>query len=183
MSGGATGRALAHILGVALAGLGVDWFLRWAERTPPEVARFRLDGFRAERSTSVRVLLIALLAVAVGLPAIAVQGASLVRRYALRPVLYQALEGQAADWLRAHSDRGATVLGSRRLRYLADRPAHPLWPDGGRDPEPLADFLSAMAQDPPAYMVSSRTLAWDRVTRTGWFQARYAAVAPVCFAL
>jgi hypothetical protein len=176
LSGGATGRALAHILGAVLAASGADWFLRWAERTPPEAARFHLDGFRAQPSTPVRVLLIAALGIAVGLPGAAVQAASLLRRYALRPVVYQALEGQAADWLRTNSDRRATVVGSPRLGYLADRPAPALWLASRADPEPLADFLSAMGQDPPTYIVSSRTLGWDRVARTGWFQARYAPV-------
>jgi hypothetical protein len=105
------------------------------------------------------------------LPGIA-QVSSLSHRYRFRPVVFQSLETQAGNWLRQHSRPTATVLGSARVGYFADRVT---WPWSGHMPheEALAKRVGAWNLSPPAYCVSFRSIAWDHVTRTGWFQDLY----------
>nr|NIV36863.1 hypothetical protein [Anaerolineae bacterium] len=84
----------------------------------------------------------------------------------------QELERQAADWLRAHSEPTATVFGSQRIGYLADRPTL-VWDGSDSDPAELAALVVALNEDPPGYCVSLRSIAWDRLARTAWFQDGY----------
>jgi hypothetical protein len=158
LTGGLTARAMIVTLGLFLTGLGVDWAIQWIG------AR---KAFRLSRLTLVvgAVLI-------VGLPLGIAQVSSLWQRYQFRPVVRQALEQQAADWLRAHSDPTATVLASARLAYLADRAPFPC--DGSEaDQEELPLLLKALSEEPPGYCVSSRSIAWEYLTQTHWFQERY----------
>jgi hypothetical protein len=98
---------------------------------------------------------------------------SLLQRYRFRPVVRQELERQAADWLRVHSEPTATVFGSQRIGYLADRPTLP-WDGGESDSAELADLVKALNEDPPEYCVSLRSIAWDRLVRTDWFRDGFA---------
>lgn len=155
--GTAAGIPLAT-LGLFLAGLGVDWLVEWVEAR----SLVRLD----------RPALALGLALVAGLPLGIAQASSLLQRYQFRPVVLQELEGQAAGWLRAHAEPAAVVLSSERVGYLTDRSVLP-WDGTGGGREDLAALLEILSQDPPEYCVSFRSLAWDRLTRTEWFQDAY----------
>jgi hypothetical protein len=157
-SGGGAARAAAATLGLFVAGLGVEGLIRWVERR---------DVVRLDR----RVLAVGL-ALLAALPLGVAHASSLVRRYRFRPVVHQALEGRAADWLRAHSEPTATVLGSQRLGYLADRSTF-AWDGVSSDPAALTALMKALNEDPPEYCVSLKSIAWDRLERTDWFQDSY----------
>jgi hypothetical protein len=159
LGGGAAAGAGIATLGLFLAGLGVDWGIEWMEARDV----VRLD----------RVTLGVGLALLAGLVLGMAHGASLLQRYRFRPVVRQELERQAADWLRAHSEPTATVFGSQRIGYLADRPTLP-WGGSESDPAELADLVKILNEDPPEYCVSLRSIAWDRLVRTDWFQDGYA---------
>jgi hypothetical protein len=160
LGGGAASGAGMATLGLFLAGLGVEWAIVWME------AR---GVVRLDRATlAVGLALVAGLALGVA------QGSSLVQRYRFRPVVRQELEGQAADWLRAHSEPTAMVFGSQRIGYLADRPTFPReWDGSESDPAKLAAQVVALNADPPGYCISLRSIGWDRLVRTEWFQDGY----------
>jgi hypothetical protein len=161
LSGGMAAGAMLATLGLFLAGLGVDWITRWIE-THDVV---RLDRF----------VLAVSLALIGGFPLGVAQASSLLQRYQARPVARQELEQQAGDWLRANSEPSATVLGSARVGYLADRATLP-WDGGQSDQAELALLLKSLADNPPEYGVSFRSLAWDHLMRTGWFRNGYEPV-------
>ncbi len=158
LSGYRAAGATLTVAGLFLAGLGVDWSIRWVE-THHVV---RLDRLRLTLS----------LALAAGLPLGLAQAATLWQRYQFRPVARQELEQQAGDWLRAHSEPTATVFGSQRLGYLAERET---WSWDGTEGElsDLAALLQPLAQEPPQYCVSFRSIAWERLIKTDWFQDGY----------
>jgi hypothetical protein len=158
LSGGAAARAMMTVLGLFLVGLGIGWFIKWIEMHN----LVRLDRF----TLAVSLVLVA------GLPPGIAQASSLLQRYQFRPVIRQALEQQAADWLRAHSEPTATVLGSERVGYLADRPTFP-WDGGNSGSVELANLLGPLTESPPAYCVSFRSIAWDSLMQTTWFQDGY----------
>ena len=161
LSGGPAAGAMLATLGVFLAGLGVDWIVEWMGAHDV----VRLD----------RPVLAVSLALIGGLPLGVAQASSLLQRYPSRPVIRQELEQRAGDWLRAHSDPAATVLGSGRVGYLADRATLP-WDGGRSDQAELASLLRSLADNPPEYCVSFRSLAWDDLMRTGWFRNGYEPV-------
>ena len=158
LSGDAASGGMLAALGLFLAGLGLDRIIKWIERH---------DVVRLDRLT-----LAVSLALVAGLPLGIAQASSLLQRYQLRPVVRQELEQRAGDWLRAHSEATATVFGSERVGYLADRATLP-WDGGKSDQAELADLLKALNENPPRYCVSFRSLAWDHLMRTDWFQDRY----------
>jgi len=158
LSGDAASGAMLAALGLFLTGLGLDRIVKWIERH---------DVVRLDRLT-----LAVGLALVAGLPLGIAQASSLLQRYQLRPVVRQELERQAGDWLRAHSEATAAVLGSERVGYLADRPTFP-WDGSKSDQAELANLLKALNENPPRYCVSFRSLAWDHLMRTDWFQDRY----------
>jgi len=158
LSGGAAVGAMVTVLGLLLAGLGVEWIVRWVETHD----LVRLDG----------VALAVSLTLVAGLPLGVAQVSSLVQRYQSRPVVREALERRAADWLREHSGPDATVLGSERVGYLADR-ATIAWDGGGSDPEEFANLLEPLTENPPTYCVSFRSIAWHSLMQTVWFKDGY----------
>ncbi len=105
------------------------------------------------------------------LPGIA-QAASLSHRYRFRPMAFQDLEDQAGNWLLQYTQPTATVLGSARVGYLADRVTWP-WSGHVTHEGELMKLVGAWNLSSPAYCVSFRSIAWDHVTRTGWFQDLY----------
>jgi hypothetical protein len=161
LSGDAVAGATLATLGLFLVGLGADWIIKWIE------AHYvpRLD----------RLTLAVVVALVAGLPLGIAQLSSLVQRYQLKPVVRLELERQAADWLRAHSEPTAMVLSSQRVGFLADRAAL-AWDGGMSQPAELARLMRALTENPPAYGVSFRSIAWDRMVRTGWFEDRYEPV-------
>jgi hypothetical protein len=161
LSGGTAARAMLATLGVFLAGLGIDQIGEWIGAH---------DIVRLDRSA-----LAVSLALIGGFPLGVAQASSLLQRYPSRPVVRQELEQRAGDWLRANSDPAAAVLGSARVGYLADRATLP-WDGGQSDQAELASLLRSLADDPPEYCVSFRSLAWDHLTRTGWFRNGYEPV-------
>ena len=158
LSGGAVARATMAVIGLFLVGLGIEWVIRWLDVHN----LVRLDRL----SLAVGLTLVA------GLPLGIAQTSSLVQRYQFRPVAKHALEQRAADWLQAHTEPTATILASERLGYLADQLTLP-W-DGNRiDPAALSSLLESLTENPPAYCVSFRSIAWDSLMRTLWFQDGY----------
>jgi hypothetical protein len=163
LSGDAMAGAMTATLGLVLAGLGIDTLSRAIrKRVKIPVARTRL---RHLALTTGLVLIIAS-------PLVIAQVSSLLHHYRLRPVHRQALERQAGEWLRAHSESTATVLSSARIGYLSDRSTLP-WNGDASDAAKWATLTEALARDSPDYCVSYRSLHWDRLTRTGWFQDNY----------
>jgi hypothetical protein len=157
-SGGIAASAMVAVLGLLLAGLGVEWIVRWVETHD----LVRLDGV----ALAVSLMLVA------GLPLGVAQVSSLVQRYQSRPVVREALERRAADWLRAYSEREATVLGSERVGYLADRTTI-AWDGSERGPGELANLIEPLTEDPPAYCISFRSIAWHSLMQTVWFKDGY----------
>jgi len=153
-----TARAMGITLGLFLAGLGIDWIIQWVEAHT--VSRL---------GHSTLVMSVALIT---GLPLGIAQASSLLQRYQSRPVTRQELERRAGDWLRVYSEPTATILSSERVGYLADR-ATLTWRGDRSDPAELGNLVRVLNQDPPKYCVSFRSIAWDRLTRTDWFQDGY----------
>lgn len=158
LSGNATGWAMLVTLGLFLTGLGVEWAIDW------------IDARGLARLS--RPALAACVVLVAGLPPAAAQASSLFQRYPFRPSIRQELEQQAGDWLRSHSEPAASVLGSERVGYLADRPGL-AWNGREDDQARLANLLQDLSLNPPTYCVSFKSMAWDRLTRTGWFQDGY----------
>jgi hypothetical protein len=145
-------------LGSVLAGLGVDALARTILE-PPQTRRPAL-------AMGLVLLLASPLAIA--------QGSSLLHRHRIRPIGLQALEGQAAAWLRTYSEPAATVLSTARVGFLAGRPTV-TWDAVESDATEFAALAAALSKHPPDYCVSYRSLAWDRLVRTAWFQSDYAS--------
>lgn len=161
LNGSAVAGAMMISAGLFLSGVGIDWIVAQVEAC---------DAVRLDRVT----LTVSLALVAGGLLGVA-QASSLQHRYQLRPVVRQALEAQAGDWLRAHSEPAATVFGSERVGYLADR-ATISWDGSESDQAELASHLQTLNRELPAYCVSFKSIAWQRVIQAGWFQDNYAPV-------
>jgi len=195
--GGEVAGVLLATLGFLLAGLGIAWLMRWVERRPevprPKVPRCsrawhmpsrqmprrsRAHSRARSRAEMLRVRGLRLavgLALLAGLPLALAEAASLWHRYQARPVVRQQLERAAGIWLREYSAPTAVVWGTERVGYLAERPTLG-WKAAGSAPAHLWTLLRSLAVDPPAYCVTSRSLAWDRVVRTAWFKDSYEAV-------
>ena len=166
LEGGAVAFGVLTTVVVFLAGLGVEWIV--------ESVRQR-GAFRFSQ----HVLAVSL-AVVCGLPLGVAQASSLVERYLFRPVVRQELEDLAGEWLRAHADQnpsdpGATVLGSARVGYLADRSTL-VWDGNVSDQAALMSLLVPLVESPTTYCVSSRSIAWDHLVQTGWFRQSYVSL-------
>jgi hypothetical protein len=158
-SGGSVAGALFAVEGALLAGLGIDRGIHWVETQD----LFRLDRF---------ALVVSFTAMA-ALPLGVAEASSLLRRYPHRPVVRQALERQAGEWLSTHSGPQATVLGSERVGFLADRPTFP-WDGSATDAARLVSLIEAPNGVTPEYCVSVRSIPWNQMINTTWFQDRYA---------
>jgi hypothetical protein len=156
--GSLAARAMMITLVLFLTGLGVHWVIGQIKT--------RSLTYLNRATLTLSVMLIA------GLPLGIAQISSLVQRYQLRPVAHQELETQAAGWLRTHSEPTATVFGSERLGYLADRATFS-WDRHTGDPG-AALLLKALSENPPEHLVSFRDITWEYLTRTRWFQNTYA---------
>ncbi|RLC62678.1 MAG: hypothetical protein DRI48_09300, partial [Chloroflexi bacterium] len=167
--GGRVGGALLVSVGVFLAGVGGDAISLLVGRG---VRDFRRGGRRGLVQPG-RVAMAASIALVIGLPLGVAQLSSLWQRYQVRPVTRHDLERRAGSWLRAHSEPTDVILGSERVGYWADRVLIP-WDGGRSDPAELASLMQAVSEDPPDYCVSVRSIAWDHVMRTGWFEDSYA---------
>jgi len=156
--GGAVAGAMMVTLGLFLTGLAMDWVVKWIEGH---------DLLRLDRlMLAVSVMLVG------GLPLGVAQASSLFQRYPFRPAVRQELEQQVGNWLRTQSEPAALLLASERVGYLADRPTLS-WEGSESDQAGLDLVLDVLSERPPAYCVSFRSLAWDRLVRTGWFQDEY----------
>jgi hypothetical protein len=147
-----------------LAGLGAVQAARWVRAR----ARVQID----------RRALTAGLAALTLLPLIVAQSTSLATRFRERPAARRALDQHASAWLSAHSEPGEVVLGPPWIEVPLDRPAL-LWDGRSGLPAELSEILAALRANPPLYVVSMRTVAWDRLIRSGWYVERYAPVETV----
>lgn len=155
-SGDTVAPAMVFSVGVLLAGMGIG-----------VLARTLHDRAKVRRLASA-----AGLALLFASPLAFAQASSLAHRHRFRPVALQALEGQAAAWLRAHSEPTATVLGSARVGFLSDRATYP-WDGDSSDAAAYTALVEALSRRPPDYCVSNRGLGWDGLIRTAWFQDDY----------
>jgi hypothetical protein len=114
-----------------------------------------------------RYAMLATLAVILTLPLLLLHGVALGRKFGNRPVDYWQMERQAGRWLNEYSEKTATVFASAHVNYFAGRVSLPLSPVGD------GIKFSANSSD---YLVTTRNLAADQLTRTEWFQERYEAI-------
>jgi hypothetical protein len=158
LTSGPAAEVMVITMGLLLTGLGVQWIIQWIKARNLT----RLDHI----TLAAGVMLLA------GLPLGIAQASSLAQRYQARLVAHHAVEQQAGDWLRDHSEPTATVFGSERLGYLADRATFP-WHKHEHDRDELALLLKTLSENPPEYLVSSRGIYWDQITQTRRFQEIY----------
>jgi hypothetical protein len=162
--GGVAAAATVGTLGLVLTCIGAAGLITWLETE----RYLRGEG----------ALLRFGLALVVLLPVGAAQTASVVDRARAGLAVHRELEAQAGAWLQEESPPDAAVLGSARLGYLARRETW-IWggaPLGSRTPDQLDPAVAALKEEPPDYCVSYRSLAWDDLLRTGWFQDTYMPV-------
>jgi len=155
LAGGVAGITVAAVTLLFWVGLGVEAITRWLIVR----ARFQLPP------PLVRAGLVAVLI----LPLALAHLSSLGVRYQQRPVTLAILEERVGAWLQQHSAADATVLGSWRVGFLAQRPALN-W--NGR-PADLAHLAQTLSVNRPDYVVSDQSLAWQMATYLGWFQEHY----------
>jgi len=158
---GTTG-VLAYSMAMWLGGAGIEAIARWlADR-----ALLRVSGDAVG-------LIAALMAV---LPLTVAQTISLAQFLPVTPNSHGDLEGQAAEWVRATSSPDDSVMGSARLGYLSERPTL-LFEGRVQDAGELAMLMVILRTAPPDICVSCRSLAWDDLQRSGWFQNTYYVAA------
>jgi hypothetical protein len=124
----------------------------------------RLVAVSTQDASLVLTLLLAL-------PLLLAQGSSLRQRYQARPLAHAALLAQTGDWLAVEGEEQMSVLAPAAL---AGKIPQRLWlfPELST-PADWGTFINALDAAPPQYIVSSNTLMWDRLVRTGWFKDRY----------
>ena len=115
------------------------------------------------------------LSLLIALPLIFARGSALYAAKSARPVALSSLQADAGEWVRTHSAAGDVVWGDLRAGVAARRPVI-VWTGESAQGEAIMRELAALSLDPPAFCVSSRSLGWDRLTRTGWFDERYQPV-------
>jgi hypothetical protein len=106
------------------------------------------------------------------LPLLLLNLLTLGQLYAVRPLDQMALQAQAAAWLRANSDPAALLFAPQRIAYLAGRPSIAAQVERLRD-DNVGRMVAQLLGQTPDYVVAEGTPAWDYVTRTTWFKARY----------
>jgi len=143
---------------VVTAAIGVEWL---AKRAPG------LRDSRSDRFVTAGALL--------ALPLLVGFWTAWVQAYRARPTALRAARLTAAKWLQAHDGADETVWGALELGALVERPAI-AWDPAQRDGVTIARALANLSLDPPETVVTSRSFAWQAVTRSGWFEARYKPV-------
>lgn len=95
----------------------------------------------------------------------------LVQEYQYRPTAKWQAENEIASWLREESPPTALILASDKIGLLSDRNSISLT----QLPAPLEDILiqPALQGRIPAYIVTDRSLPWEEMTHTPWFQLNY----------
>ena len=159
-SGDAGAVAGLYAGGIAAVGVGCAWLVEygWRVRRP----------YPARVNSARGALLLAL-------PLLLAQGAAFYAAYRARPVALHTLEIEAGRWVRAHSQPEDVVWGNAHAGVVAQRPLI-AWEVGRGDGAALAQMLAALSFEPPAFCISSRSLAWESVIHTGWFNERYSPV-------
>lgn len=153
-----TSIAIIVTLALFLTGLGIEQIAEWSAQHN----LLRLDRLKSAAS----------LAIIGMLPLTVAQATSMYQRYQLRSIAQQRVEQQAAAWLCTNSRPTATVFGSDRIGYLADRPTRQ-WDGGAGTPQDSMTMVENLATDPPDYCISLNSIPWDRLIRTSWFQDHY----------
>lgn len=150
-----TGEVAAFTVAVLLVtGIGVDTLATWVRE------RQWLQGPEVKAETAVALLL--------ALPLLVAHGQTLWQQYWARPTAYRQLETEAAQWLDHNTPPDATVLGSARLGYLAQRATLPWSGD-----VPLWQLLRTIVPQPPPYVATAQTPYWQALKWTNWFNERY----------
>ncbi len=142
---------------IVLAGLGAAWLARKLLVERPEDEQFAF-------------FLVPLLA---SIPLLFAPLANLSDLYNTRPAQQVALEEKAAAWLLGNSDPEATLYAPPRIGHAADRPTLPALVDQIRD-DNAGEVYQQLIAAAPDFIVTENNSAWDYITRTTWFQDRYA---------
>jgi hypothetical protein len=130
-----------------LTGLGVEWLATQAVRR--QIIRLNHTS----------------LAITLTTPLLLIQLISLGQQLAARPTAQHALEIQLADWLQANSSAEDTLYAASHIGYAAQRTTIP----ARLDADPLPDLIAAE----PDFIITANHLAWNKITASGWFRARY----------
>ena len=95
---------------------------------------------------------------------------SLAQWYKTRPIVRFDLETEASQWLRANSQPKNTLMASAHI--LSRVPGSGLaWPElPANQMQPLLDQVQTTAPD---YLVTTRTVLFDQLQRSAWFQEHY----------
>jgi hypothetical protein len=145
---GELGLLATVVAGLLLSGVGIDWLvvcLKTGQRWQKDFLTFILF-----------------------LPLLVAQLVLVERRFAERPLPRFQLEQQAGIWLLENSDPEATVAGSVRVAYWADR----IWMSLA-DGNDFVDPLTTNDETLPDYVILGRNIEAGQWMRTGWFQERY----------
>ena len=145
------------VLRLVLVGVGAAWLAR-------KLLLERADGDRQA------VWLVPLL---VTIPLLLISLVYLRDLYRTRPLQQIELQDQAAAWLLENSTAEATLYAPPRIGLASERPTLPAMVDRIRD-ETVGDVYQQLITLTPDFIVSENTTAWDYITRTTWFQDRYA---------
>ncbi|MFN2253662.1 MAG: hypothetical protein ACK2U6_05410 [Candidatus Promineifilaceae bacterium] len=145
------------VLRLVLAGVGAAWLAR-------KLLLERADGDRQA------ALLVPML---VTIPLLLVSLVYLRDLYRTRPLQQIELQDRAAAWLLENSTPEAALFAPPRIGFASERPTLPGLVDRIRD-ENVGEVYQQLITLTPDFIVSEGNGAWDYVTRTTWFQDRYA---------
>ncbi len=141
-----------------LAAIGIAEFSQWLVAQQ----KIKLDDKTAYLITVILLFL----------PLLWANVATIYGRFQQRPITLAQIESEAGQWLNRNSATTATILSSATIAYEANRPAH-IWDN---DQQQLAKLIQTLTPQPPEFIVSSRTAAWQQMTNIGWFRDNYTAV-------
>ena len=152
--------AFLYCLAAWLVGTGLHGSVRWLRER--RVLRLDRPAYRW------------VLAGAVVLPLIATQVIVLRALWHRSPRDHSRLLRDASAWVRGHTPADAVMLASAQVGFLSGRSVQRY----GDTPSFEADKVSQILRETaPDVCISHRSLLWDRLERTGWFQNTYYAAA------
>ncbi len=110
---------------------------------------------------------------AITIPILILSLMSLAQWYKTRPIVRFDLETEASQWLRANSQPESTLMASAHILSRVPRSGL-AWPElPANQMQPLLDQVQTTAPD---YLVTSRTVLFDQLQRSAWFQEHYTAL-------
>lgn len=162
LSGSSTAWAVFTMLSACWVGLGVA-----------EVAQWLAEERMLRLAPRIVLFVVGLLGVA---PLLLAQTASLRQRRSPYTPMAQELLIEAATYVQAQSEPDEVVFSSARVGYLARRPTV-VYQGLDRQVKTLSETVTIAERQSPNWCVSTRSLGWQDMQRTGWFQSVYFPVA------